>query len=327
MKKFNKILCIVEPNDQSAAAVVQALKISNDHQADVTFASVLGKVGPWQKLFKKEGETNIKLQDYAVDKQHELQDWLKAFDIDQSIEVKVYTGIGFIEIIIDTLKNGYDLVVKCADGMDWLDRLLGSDDMQLLRKCPCPVLMLKPSQKNVFRNIMVAVDVNTELNESTGERVQETLNSAVVNYGATLSTPELAQLHLCSVWDALGESYLRHNAFANSPEDQVDRYVEEVRLDCLQKLTNLVDDSIRSMGKDVADYLQPQIHFVKGNPTKEIPLMANAYNIDLIVMGTVARTGIPGFIIGNTAESILEQVTCSVLAIKPEGFKTPVVAI
>jgi nucleotide-binding universal stress UspA family protein len=46
--------------------------------------------------------------------------------------------------------------------------------------------------------------------------------------------------------------------------------------------------------------------------------------IDCIVMGTVARTGVRGFIMGNTAETVLEQIDCSVLAIKPQGFVTPV---
>ena len=41
-------------------------------------------------------------------------------------------------------------------------------------------------------------------------------------------------------------------------------------------------------------------------------------------MGTVGRTGIPGLLIGNTAETILQQVDCSVLAIEPPGFVTPV---
>ena len=41
-------------------------------------------------------------------------------------------------------------------------------------------------------------------------------------------------------------------------------------------------------------------------------------------MGTVARTGIPGLLIGNTAESVLSQVGCSVIAVKPDGFVSPV---
>ena len=41
-------------------------------------------------------------------------------------------------------------------------------------------------------------------------------------------------------------------------------------------------------------------------------------------MGTVARTGIAGLIMGNTAESILDQLEQSVIAIKPQGFVSPV---
>ena len=41
-------------------------------------------------------------------------------------------------------------------------------------------------------------------------------------------------------------------------------------------------------------------------------------------MGTVARTGIPGYLISNTAEKILTEINCSILAVKPESFSTPV---
>ena len=37
-----------------------------------------------------------------------------------------------------------------------------------------------------------------------------------------------------------------------------------------------------------------------------------------------ARIGIPGLIIGNTAESVLNQIECSVLAVKPPDLVTPV---
>jgi universal stress protein E len=44
----------------------------------------------------------------------------------------------------------------------------------------------------------------------------------------------------------------------------------------------------------------------------------------LLVMGTIARTGITGVFVGNTAERLLPQIPCSVLAIKPAGFKSPI---
>ena len=37
-----------------------------------------------------------------------------------------------------------------------------------------------------------------------------------------------------------------------------------------------------------------------------------------------AKTGIPGLVIGNTAEQILSRVNCSVMALKPRGWQSPV---
>ncbi len=55
-----------------------------------------------------------------------------------------------------------------------------------------------------------------------------------------------------------------------------------------------------------------------------IPELADELDADLVVMGTVGRTGIAGLLIGNTAETILERIGCSVLAIKPSGFRSPI---
>ena len=79
-----------------------------------------------------------------------------------------------------------------------------------------------------------------------------------------------------------------------------------------------------NLGNNTLDYVKPLTHLVKGSARREIPAFARQIEADLVVMGTVARTGVPGFIIGNTAETILNQIDCSVLAIKPPGFQTPV---
>jgi hypothetical protein len=66
------------------------------------------------------------------------------------------------------------------------------------------------------------------------------------------------------------------------------------------------------------------LHLLKGEAENVIPELAEKENVDLIVLGTVGRSGIPGFFIGNTAESILNQANCSVLTLKPEGFVSPI---
>lgn len=67
-----------------------------------------------------------------------------------------------------------------------------------------------------------------------------------------------------------------------------------------------------------------KVHHVRGTPDRIIPQYVADENIDVLVMGTVARTGIPGFIIGNTAENIVQKLGCSLLALKPNGFVSPV---
>ena len=68
----------------------------------------------------------------------------------------------------------------------------------------------------------------------------------------------------------------------------------------------------------------PRVELLKGGAASLIRERAKALSADLIVMGTVGRTGIPGFFIGNTAEEVLQTTNASFLALKPAGFVSPV---
>jgi len=323
MKRFRNILCIVEPEKSLDTAIAQALRFSENHQANITFLSVIKPVRRWQKIFQDNESAN---PDRAIEDNkravitsaiHSQQPHLKA-------EVLVKSGIPFIEIIRQVVRNDHDLVVKCSEDPDWIERMLGSEDMHLLRKCPCPVLMLKPGDRGEFRHILAAVDVNDSENTPDEQRVQETLNQQVLDYSASISLHDLSELHIGSAWEAFAEDFIRHGGFSSTPEDVVDRYVEQSRRECTARLQTLQKNMAEALGKTGAQFLQPRSHLVMGKASKEIPTLTKDQHIDLIVMGTVGRTGIAGFIIGNTAESILEQTQCSILAIKPQGFKTPV---
>ena len=61
-----------------------------------------------------------------------------------------------------------------------------------------------------------------------------------------------------------------------------------------------------------------------GRPDQVILKCIREYHIDLLVLGTLGRAGVPGVMIGNTAERLLPEVTCSVLAVKPPGFRCPI---
>ena len=70
--------------------------------------------------------------------------------------------------------------------------------------------------------------------------------------------------------------------------------------------------------------LKYQVHLKKGDPSNLIPQVVKKKKINLIVMGTLSRSGIEGLLIGNTAEKTLQEVDCSVMALKPDDFVSPV---
>ncbi|WGO96558.1 universal stress protein [Saccharophagus degradans] len=323
MKKVTSILCIVQPDENSEAAIIQALRLAEEHQAKLTFTSIIENANNLSGFFKSNAELELAKKKIFEQRESEVKKWISQFQPNETYDFSVCQGIGFVEVVKLVIKNGYDLLIKCADDAEWLSRLFGSEDMHLLRKCPCPVLMLNPKQKNVFKNILATVDVNHDLNQKENE-VQDQLNLKVLDFGCLFSIPDLSSLNVGSVWEAVGESFMRNSVFSEAPSKEVDIYVNEIKYQCSKRLESLVDKTTAIVGEDVMQYLDPKLHLVKGYPAKEIPKLVKTQSIDLLVMGTVARTGVPGFIIGNTAESILEQVCCSVLAIKPEGFESPI---
>ena len=62
----------------------------------------------------------------------------------------------------------------------------------------------------------------------------------------------------------------------------------------------------------------------ESGPGPAISELAKKEQIDLVVMGTIARSGLAGALLGNTAEKVLDRLECSVLAVKPDGFVSPV---
>jgi len=54
-----------------------------------------------------------------------------------------------------------------------------------------------------------------------------------------------------------------------------------------------------------------------------IPFFVKNKHVDILVMGTLARTGILGYLMGNTAKGIMKELECAVLALKPGGFISP----
>lgn len=324
MRSIRNILCVTFPWENCKSVVERAVALAENNQASLTVVSMIERFAAAAGMLESEA-TPADLQSLVTQghEQH-LAALIEPYQDRMSIQTQVLTGIPFLEVVREVLRCEYDLVIKPTGTHDWLDRLFNSDDMHLLRKCPCPVWLIKPEAPETCRRILAAVDVGDDYPQAE-LRARYALNQQVLEMAGSLALSEFAELHIVHAWDAVGENLMRTRApFMSGTEDKITRYVEQVRIRHQHNLEALMREMTHRLGQNAIDYLKPQIHLIKGLARKEVPALSKQLEADLIVMGTVARTGIPGFIMGNTAESILNQIDCSVLAVKPPGFVTPV---
>ena len=322
MNIFKDILCVVDVREDCVAALERAVSLAESNQASLTVLDVVDRITAG--IGMPDGSpisADLQSAMVASDRQA-LEELVDPYRKRVSIKIEVRKGIRFMEIIRQVLDNGYDLVIKVPEKLDWFDRLFGSDDMNLLRECPCPVWLVKPQIKKSYRLILAAVDTDDGY-PSAELKSRDALNREVLEIACSLALSDFAELHVVHAWQAIGENAMR-GAFMHTPEIKIINYVEQVRRQRETKLNRAVHEVTSQLGEGVAEYLNPQIHLIKGGPREEIPKLAKQLEADVIVMGTVARAGVPGFIMGNTAETILNQINCSVLAIKPSEFETPV---
>ncbi|MCP3978988.1 MAG: universal stress protein [bacterium] len=318
MKRFKNILYVADSSGDVLKAFRHAVGLAERNSARLTVIRVMERTPPHltrlmphmlRQIRAREPEAALgRLSEQSAGR--------------VEVETKIVEGKAFLEIIREVLRNARDLVIKSA-GSDGGARgwLFGTTDLHLIRKCPCPVWLIKSTDPAPIRRVMACVDFNDL--DPPGQDTAEPLNRMILELAGSLAVLERAEFHVAHAWEAIGEHVMR-NERAGFDEEEVDSYVGEVCLKHRDWLNRLLYEARTWIRSEKSQAIKPKTHLPKGDPSEVIPRLARTLRADLIVMGTVARTGIPGLIIGNTAESILSDIDCSLLAVKPEGFVTPI---
>ena len=319
MKRFSKILLVVDERTDYSAALKRATTLARNNHAHLTVCANIDAI-PSEVRMRVVTITSREVLDVATAK---TQDWLNNV-VDSvatdgvSINTKVLVGKPFIEIIRHVLRNDHDLIIKCADADSGLREILfSSTDKHLMRKCPCPVWIIKPTERQNYLRILAAVDQDPE------EPVKDALNRQILEISTSMALAEYSEAHVVHAWEVFGEGLLKSHKWDFS-EAAFEAMLEEEAAGRRRWLEDLVTSYGKlpdTNGADVPDF---RLHVVKGPAQYVVPELARKLAVDLVVMGTVARTGIDGFFMGNTAESILGELDCSVLTMKPPGFTSPV---
>ncbi|WP_439106733.1 universal stress protein [Congregibacter sp.] len=172
-----------------------------------------------------------------------------------------------------------------------------STDWHVLRECPVPVLMVAEKKWSRTRPVMAALDLGTR------KRSKQKLNSQVLGAAKALAEALGVELKIMSAIEI--PSVL-------ADLDLVDpiSYSKKHREEMLPHLKALAKEH---------DISEKAFVTKRGPVCKVITSQAAKARAQIVVMGTVARQGLSAKLIGNTAESVLQDLHTDVLAIKPEA--------
>ena len=321
MHRFRNILFVAIPEADDAGALERALRLAESHGAHLTVVDVRPAEVPAVTSLPR-GLTPELLQETVAEASGEaLQQYEEVIADRVPCTVRTLIGIGFVEVIRTVLKDGHDLVVKVAQAHGRGSRAtLGSFDLHLLRKCPVPVWIDRPDGSRGYRRVLAAVDLDPD---AVVDPRADSLNRRILEAGAAQALADGAEFHVLHAWHAPYEGLLRTRGVFRSDADE-EAYIDSERQWRQGAAEQLLGALQHWLAADDWERLKPRMHLRHGAPGEVIPAAVEELRADLLTMGTVGRVGLAGLIIGNTAETILEQIGCSVLAVKPPGFRTPV---
>lgn len=303
MHKFKKILLLAETGP-ATHLLDRAAGLAQSNGADLSVVDVLELLPPemCRLVLASEPEDLIEL---AAEQRLAQLELLVEPKRQQGckISTRVVVGTRSLEVIREVLREGYDLVMMAAEGScERGEALFGSAALQLMRKCPCPVWVIKPNQERCHARALVAVD------PLSSDEIHQSLNVRIMELAVLLARIERSELHVVHAW-----------------QPQIDREPPGVRERLAQECARVHEDALHKLVASIStNDVRHRIHLVRGDAPEIITALAWSIRADVIIMGTVCRSGIASLWIGSTAERVLRRVNCSVLAVKPDGFVSPV---
>lgn len=307
LEPFRKILVATDFSDNARAAFTQGMWLGETFGGEVTLAHVLTNLrqaiaalpysARWELIF---GDIDVFERAVRAESQARLNSMVEPFRSRcSSIKVETLLGKPALALIHAVQSEGHEVVVVGTRGMSAMKQfLMGSTSRQLIRECPAAVWVTKDGGHWPPRRILVAVDFS-ELSLRALQQASHLAKSA----GAILDVLHVIEMsEVLSDFGAVPRPNVRDSEVGRDIENQAHE-----RLKTLTSSAGLLPDRVA-------------LHVEWGAAGELIVSNSRLWQNDLIVMGTCGRVGIAGFMVGNTAEQVLQDCDCSVLTVKPAGF-------
>jgi nucleotide-binding universal stress UspA family protein len=303
MFNTDHLLAATDFSQFSRAALARAISCAEMLGADLTVAHVIDRLESDATAHPFEIHRNVDdiLELRRRSDQH-LNELIEPWRVRTGVSLHGLTlaGEAYIEIIRAVQAVHAGMVFAGHRGLTGLRRLLvGSTAERLARHCPVPVWVVRNETDRPLKRILVATDFSEA-------------SSAALQVAAHLAQRSNAELDLLHVYDtlALADRAPPGVLISEDPRDEL-REIAEKNLDELMRIH--------------CSAIHAKVHRVaRGLPWEVIRKQARRGSVDLIVLGSIGRSGVAGMLMGNTAEKVLRLVDRDVLVVKPATFVSPI---
>jgi universal stress protein E len=183
--------------------------------------------------------------------------------------------------------------------MPWLLRLT---DWELVRLSPVPVLLVKNPRAYRHPAVLAAIDPG-----HAHEKPLQ-LDKEILRAGKTLTAALRGTLHAV-------------HAYARFPVNVSAQGLTPGMLALMQRDAERAAHVRFSRSLRTARIVRSRQYLIARDPIGAITEASRKSNSAIVVMGAISRSGLKRLLIGNTAERILDDLTCDILVVKPAEFR------
>ncbi|MGD8231606.1 universal stress protein [Vibrio sp. TRT 1302] len=307
---FTQLLVPIAPEQNLNDSHHQAFHFANQSGAKVTLQLVIKELAEYKDIYHLTG-SSLDILDHATNHYSEslnqhiqtLHNQYPKIDFTSKISV----GIPYIEIIKQASQINAEMIIIDSyrqTKQEACER--GSNTLNLMRKSETPIWSLGKVPTPI-KQVTAAIDLtNPDYHEFNTKLV-----AMAVEFCASLG----AKLTLCHVWKFDSEGFLKD--WSGYSDIEIALLAQKMRDERLSRLNTLLSPYAEG---------ETEVHtlLLEGETREIFPQYIADNSIDLVVMGSMSRSGISGFVLGNTAEEMINQLNCSVITLKPDSFKSPI---
>lgn len=309
MKRFQNILIAVDTRFEKLPALEWAVRLAEHNQAKLTIVEVLPEFSWIQRRVMSDAENMRKrLTDDCQSNLESLAEPPRERGVD--VTTKVFVGKTSEQVTHEVIRSNHDLVVRVTKGAhSQATGMFGTTSMSLLRNCGCAVWLVRPDAPVRFDRVLAAIE------PAPNDVAHEVMNKKVMELAVSTAEYEGGELHVVHSWSLFATNKIK-SRLGPGEFELIERKAEA-------EVAAALDNFLLPYG---ISHVSSGVHLVRdeAKAATAIAGLAKQLDADLIVIGTVARSGVAGGTIGNTAEHVLDHAECSVLTIKPDGYISPV---